>query len=157
MSSIPPKLPGAGRAETAFRDAFERLKQGKPNVLPKGTRVTQNNVAREAGLDPSALKKARFPTLIAEIQTWVEQAGENKASSLSQSIYAQKNRNRTLREQLEALKRQRDNALALLVDADARIFSLTIENQRLQAHMPKSNVIRLGTPPGEECGELHST
>ncbi|EPM62154.1 hypothetical protein A264_04202 [Pseudomonas syringae pv. actinidiae ICMP 19071] len=132
-----------GRAETAFRDAFDRLKKGKPSLLPKGTRVTQNNVAREAGLDPSALKKARFPSLIEEIQRWVDEHGDQISKSPSQSLYAHRNRNRSLREQIEALKMQRDNALALLVDADARILALTMENQRLQLTKPKDNVTSL--------------
>mgnify|MGYP006328623723 CR=1 FL=1 len=150
MSSEMPEQPRVSRAETTFREAFDRLRKGKPNLLPKGTRVTQNNVAREAGVDPSALKKSRFPTLIEEIQRWVDQYGEQQSKSASQSVYAQRNKNRTLREQIEALKSQRDNALALLVDADARILELTIENQRLQATKPKSNVSRLGKAKAEK-------
>ena len=143
MSSPTTDLPRPGRAETAFREAFDRLRKGKPSLLPKGTRVTQNNVAREAGLDPSALKKARFPSLIEEIQHWVDEYGDEKSKAPSQSLYAHRNRNRTLREQIEALKSQRDNALALLVDADARILALTMENQKLQSAKPKSNVTSL--------------
>ncbi|KWS21439.1 hypothetical protein AL065_22460 [Pseudomonas amygdali pv. ulmi] len=143
MQSNDIQPPIGGRAETSFREAFERLKHGKPNLLPKDARLTQNNVAREAGLDPSALKKARFPTLVEEIQSWITLHGTHQTRSPSQSIYAHRNRNRTLREQIEALKCQRDNALALLVDADARILALTMENQRLEAATPKSNVFKL--------------
>lgn len=57
MSSSLTSQPQVGAAETAFRAAFLRLKLGKPQVMPKGTPVTQNNVAREAGRDPSALKR----------------------------------------------------------------------------------------------------
>lgn len=59
-------------AAEQYRAAFERLKNNKPERLPKGTLVSQNNVAKEAGSDPSALKKTRFPLLIAEIQMYVE-------------------------------------------------------------------------------------
>jgi len=45
-----------------YRAAFERLKNNKPERLPKGTPVSQNNVAKEAGSDPSALKKRAFPS-----------------------------------------------------------------------------------------------
>src|SRR5579875_1579760 len=58
-------------AEQNFREAFERLKSNKPKLCPVGTLVSQNNVAKEAGVDPSALKKNRLPTLIAEIQAYV--------------------------------------------------------------------------------------
>lgn len=143
MLSRDPSAPSISRAESAFREAFEKLKNGKTNILPKGSRVTQNNVAREAGLDPSALKKARFPTLIEEIQDWILHHGSQQPRSASKSIYTQRNRNRTLREQIEALKSQRDNALALLVDADARILALTMDNKRLQALMPKSKILKL--------------
>lgn len=151
MSSKTPKAhPRMGKAEIAFREAFDRLKSGKPNLLPKGTAVTQNNVAREAGLDPSALKKARFPVLVAEIQHWISQNDVRQVTTPSKSIYAQRNRNRSLREQIEVLKAQRDNALALLVDADARIVALTVEKQRLQATRPKSNVSPM-IKPGPTC------
>ena len=43
------------KAELQFYEAFIRLKNNKPNILPKGTKVSQNNVAKEAGVDPSAL------------------------------------------------------------------------------------------------------
>ena len=64
-----------GDAEKLFRDAFDRLKRDKPKVLPQGTSVTQNNVAREAGRDPSALRKDRYPRLIREVQKWIEDNG----------------------------------------------------------------------------------
>lgn len=143
MSSIKTDSMNKGKAETAFREAFERLKRDKPKLLPKGTRVSQNNIAREAGLDPSALKKARFPTLIEEIQRWLQEHGDQLKSTPSRTIYAQRNRNRTLREQIEALKEQRDMALAQLVDADAKILELTMENERLRAQQKASNVTAL--------------
>jgi hypothetical protein len=33
------------KAETAFREAYERLKKNRPETLPKGSAVSQNNVA----------------------------------------------------------------------------------------------------------------
>ena len=59
-------------AEQRFRQAFERLKANKPKVLEVGTPVSQNNVAKEAGCDPSALRKSRFPALVREIQAYLE-------------------------------------------------------------------------------------
>ncbi|HDS1696895.1 MULTISPECIES: hypothetical protein [Pseudomonas] len=134
-----------GRAEKAFRDSFERLKNNNPIKLPKGSKVTQNNVAREAGLDPSALKKARFPTLVAEIQLWIDHSAAEPAPSKNQMLGAQKEKNRSLRDQIKALQEQRDTALALLVEADSKIFELTLENRRLRAAAPPSNVIALST------------
>lgn len=68
------------KAELKFRNAFECLKQGKPDILPKGTPLSQNNVAKEAGVDPSALRRARFPELVAEIQEWIEAHKDEKTT-----------------------------------------------------------------------------
>lgn len=59
-------------AESRYRDAFERLKHGCPKLLSVGTPVSQNNVALEAGAHPSALRKERYPELIAAIQAHVD-------------------------------------------------------------------------------------
>lgn len=137
------KTTSYGRAETAFREAFERLKTGRTHIVEKGSRPTQNNVAREAGVDPSALKKSRFPGLIEEIQRWSATFGNDETPSQSQVNARQRRRNRELKERLDAMKLQRDQALNMLVDADARILELTIENERLKALAPKSNITTL--------------
>lgn len=133
-----------GRAEAAFIAAFERLKANMPQRLPAGTPVSQNNVAREAGLDPSALKKARFPQLVEDIQTWVAAAPAGPAASQRERDQVRRGRNRSLRERLHAAEQQRDNALGLLVQADAHILTLSQENMRLKALLPEDNVINLG-------------
>lgn|SRR5690606_8802115 len=129
------------KAELKFREAFERLKVGKPDILPKGTPLSQNNVAKEAGVDPSALRRARFPELVADIQTWIEtHKDETPQKSPRQMMLAQRSRNRDLQEKVKALEEQRDKALGQLLDAQSRILELTLENQRLQAQLPASNV-----------------
>ncbi len=122
------------RAEEAFRAAFERLKQGKPELLEKGARVSQNNVAKEAGCDPSALRKSRFPTLVSEIQRWSAEHGGDAPPSPRQKILAQRKKNRSLRDQIESLKAERDHAFSLLVEADAKIVDLmdTVATQKAQ-------------------------
>jgi hypothetical protein len=65
-------------AEVRFRDAFERLKSNRTQILPSGTVVTPNNVAKEAGRDPTALRKTRYPALVREIQTWVKLPARRK-------------------------------------------------------------------------------
>lgn len=140
MPSSPTSPPIAGKAEQAFCEAFERLKRGKPERLPKGTPITQNNVAREAGRDPSALKKSRYPGLIREIQHWAEQQPSEATPSPRQTILATRKRNRSLREKIEALKTERDLSMSLLVEADAKILDLTLENVRLNALLRPANV-----------------
>lgn len=79
-----------GSAEDRFRAAFERLKSDTPIHIARGSALTQNNIAREAGLDPSALKKSRFPELIQDIQNWKksEQPGNPNQSQIIKSLNA---------------------------------------------------------------------
>jgi len=148
MSSQTVEARKISKAELKFRDAFERLKAGKPDILPKGTPLSQNNVAKEAGVDPSALRRARFPELVADIQAWIE-AHKDEATTKSprQMMLAQRSRNRDLKEKVEALEEQRDKALGQLLDVQARILDLTLENQRLRAQLPESNVRYLSGSP----------
>jgi len=56
MSLQPDHRTAVSKAETALREALERLKKNRPQTLRKGSTVSQNNVAKEAGCDPSALR-----------------------------------------------------------------------------------------------------
>lgn len=111
------------KAEADFRCAFNRLKAGEPINVPVGTPVTQNNVAREAGRDPSALKKARYPQLIKDIQDFISSRSLDAKADLdgllpTSSDYQQ------LVEQLEALTLERDMLLSKLFAANERILIL---------------------------------
>lgn len=121
-------------AEDRFRRAFERLKAGDPKLLERGTPVTQNNVAREAGCDPSALKKARFPALIREIQAYIEIHPNNDRSDGQNAKKAQA-ANRSLKERLKDSIRQRDHAQSILASANMRILELSEEVQSLQRQL----------------------
>ncbi len=138
----------AESAERRFRDAFDRLKLGVPQVLPKGTPVSQNNVAKEAKRDTSALRKSRFPLLVLEIQEWVEaNRGEESSPSDRQRLLKKRSKNRNLRETIADLTMQRDGAVGLLADADLRIVELTEKLADVQAELdrlkPKAPVLNL--------------
>jgi len=45
-----------------------------------------------------------------------------------------------LKERIEDMKTQRDSLASLLVEADAKILELTLENARLRAQVPSSKV-----------------
>ncbi|VBT21819.1 Uncharacterised protein [Burkholderia pseudomallei] len=125
------QLDEAQSAEMRFRQAFERLKSGQPKVVEAGTTVSQNNVAREAGCDPSALKKARFPVLVREIQAYVElQNGDGRLAS--QKAKEKRAARRSQKERLEDAIRQRDQAQSILASANYRIVELTEQLQSLQ-------------------------
>lgn len=98
-------------------------------------------MTKEAGVDPSALRRTRFPELVSEIQEWVESnKGDQTQKSPRQIMLAQRSRNRGLKEKNHALEEQRDIAMGKLLDAQARIVELTLENQRLRAQLPESSI-----------------
>lgn len=121
----------AQSAEMRFRQAFERLKSGQPNVVEAGAAVTQNNIAREAGCDPSALKKARFPALIREIQAYVE-LHKSEYQLAAQKTKRKRAAKRSMEERLDDAIRQRDEAQSILTSANHRIVELTEQVQSLQ-------------------------
>lgn len=128
----------AVNAEERFRQAFERLKAGQTELLPRGAPVTQNNVAREAGCDPSALKKSRYPTLVGQIQGFLQlQAPEDAATAKAPKQKAVK---RATEVRLADALRQRDMAQSVLVSANLRIVELVEEvlslRRRLEAYEP---------------------
>lgn len=140
MPSLAEVLGGRCTAEHAFREAFDRLKRNCPQILPPGTPVSQNNVAKEAGRDPSALRKSRYPSLIEEIQRWLATSAPTASNSQRQTLAARRERTRTQKERLQNLKAQRDSLASLLVEADAKILELTLENARLHSLLPATKV-----------------
>lgn len=122
-------------AEANFREAYERLKAGVPKVLPAGTLVSQNNVAREAGCDPSALRKARFPGLVEEIQANLATDIQERPSSERQRLLKARQASRSKSETIANLKAQRDDAVSRLVEADELIGTLTRRVRDLEARL----------------------
>lgn len=139
MSSTEGPTRSVGRAENAFRQAFERLKRNRPQMLAKGSPVTQNNVAKEAGVDPSALRLSRFPDLIREIKAWKSDCSKH---SPNDNIRANKKK---ARDRIATLQKQRDEALSALLCAEAHILELTIRNSRLEALNPAAKIATLPT------------
>lgn len=121
-------------AEERFRAAFQRLKADKPEVMPPGTPVSQNHVAKEAGTDPTALRKARYPALIREIQAWVEINGADKAPQKGRRARLRRDRD-DLRLNIRNLQAQRDHAQAQLVSAQRAVLELLQEQAIIQARL----------------------
>jgi|GEM_PF-446498 len=130
MATFKPKT-----AEANFREAFERLKAGVPKVLPAGTLVSQNNVAKEAGCDPSALRKARFPGLVEDIQAYLATHGQERPSSERQRLLQARQVSRSKSEIITSLKAQRDDAVSRLAEADEVIGTLTRRVRDLEARL----------------------
>lgn len=121
-------------AEQRFRAAFDRLKVNAPERLAEGTPVSQNNVAKEAGVSTTSLRKTRYPSLIRDIQDWVKNRDADRVADQkrkrardelhldSQALVAQ-------------LKAERDWAQSQLVSAHRQILELLEENAQLQARL----------------------
>lgn len=118
-------------AEDRFREAFERLKADKPTLLKRETPVSQNNVAKEAGCDPSALRKARFPSLIREIQAYVELHRQERLSKRQERI-KQRMRRADLQVRIAQLSAERDEAQSKLASAHRRIVELNLHVKALK-------------------------
>lgn len=121
-------------AEQRFRQAFERLKAGRPDILARGTPVTQNNIAREAACDPSALRKSRFPALIREIQAYLE-LHKDDVTSQRQRDLKKRTARRSLDKRLDDAIRQRDAAQSMLGSANRRVIELSEQVQSLQQRL----------------------
>lgn len=119
-------------AEQKFRQSFQRLKDGRAIILSSDAAVTQNNVAREAGLDPTALKKARFPDLVMEIQAWVSEAQAALPKAQTKKKQQSRNVRRSSKQLIIDLKAQRDIVSSLLGDIDIELIRLNLEVNRLQ-------------------------
>lgn len=116
-------------AEQSFRESFERLKKNKPNILPEGAFVTQNNVAREAGRDPSALKKDRYPLLILEIQAYTSTQEEQRQVGKR----SKDNRSRTDKQKLTDYSKQINRLSSIVAAQNSYIEDLLDEIERLNA------------------------
>lgn len=141
MSSKPELI----TAEDRFRQAFERLKADRPKVLPAGTPVSQNNVAKEADCDPSALKKARFPSLVREIQAYVEIHEQERPSKRKEQL-KQRQARAGLRDRLKDVAEQRDKAQSELASAQRRVVEMAAElvavKEELERLRPRPTVLR---------------
>lgn len=116
-------------AEDLFTDAFERLKDNQPTTLSKGTPVTQNNVAREAGRNTSALRRERYPTLVLEIQAWVRSQKEQHNSKKRSTD----NRSRTLKQKLQDHQKQVEKLSSIVSAQDNYIIELLEEIDQLKS------------------------
>lgn len=127
-------LPEHLTAEQKFQLAFERLRDGKPERLPRGTPVTQNNVAKEAGSDPSALRKTRYPALIRKIQAWVEINSQDEKLKKEKRIEMVRNK-KEQKDRISELQKERDDAQSKFLSAVKKIQELMGEIQNLRAQL----------------------
>lgn len=133
MTSKSENLPAAER----YRQAFERLKANEPEVLKPGTPVSQNNVAKEAGCDPTALRKSRFSALIREIQVYIEMFPPVRPPSRRQELIKRRKARKTQKSREKEIEDQRDKAQSKLASAIGRIVELSAELKLVKAELER--------------------
>ncbi|TXI77982.1 MAG: hypothetical protein E6Q42_04055 [Dechloromonas sp.] len=91
-----------------YFEALERLKKGRPTIVPKGTKITNDAVALEAGRGKGSIKKSRpaFRCLIEAIQLAATEQSQPKddARDRLESVKNESRKYRALWE--EALERE---------------------------------------------------
>lgn len=104
--------------------ALDRLRKGSPTRVPKGTRITNDSVALEAGRGRGSIKRSRhlFSDLIEQIQV----------ARNGQSLPEQDNERR-----LESVKQLADNYRRLYEEALCREVSLLHEVSELKKMLTK--------------------
>ena len=116
---------------TDYRTALNRLIDGQPNIVPKGTKITRDAVSLEAGRGKGTIKKSRavFTDLIAEIA----------AAAAKQSEPARGTQERTTRLKLQVndLRSQLDAALSREMSLVYELF----EAKNTLAKLTKSKVV----------------
>lgn len=135
------------KAGTEYLAAFRRLADDAPMVMPKGTPVTQNNVAREAGRSPSAFKKAEYPDEVAIVKAYIAALPKRKSPSTTYKLNASRAETKKSKSANEQIIQQRDIALSLLVQSQETILKLRKEIMKLKELVP-SNVLEIhfGSP-----------
>ena len=71
-------MPRPPSVEQKLRDAFKRLKSGEPEKIPQESNITMSNVAKEAGVLPSAFRKERYPDIHREVAAYIEVAASTQ-------------------------------------------------------------------------------
>ncbi|QXI32034.1 hypothetical protein [Pseudomonas promysalinigenes] len=127
-------------AEAEYRKAFRRIVEGKAVRVEKGSKPTLANIAREVGRDPSALKKSRYPTFVAEVEAYVESCGsvlEPRDRSLSTQLASARAENKALRQRCAILTDERDAAQSKVLNLQ---MSLVEKAHLLEGFEGPSNV-----------------
>jgi hypothetical protein len=120
-------------AEVEYRKAFKRIIEGKAIRIDKTASPTLANIAREAGKDPSALKKSRYPGFIGEVESFNQVASsvrEEADRSLTAQLKSARQENKRLREDYELLSIERDQCHSRVLNLQQAIVELSFEIER---------------------------
>jgi len=106
--------------------ALFRLKNNTGNIIPPGSRITLDNVSKEAGNGPSAIRKSRpeHQQLILDI----ESAEKDRIAKLAISKPTSSEIRKVWHEKLKNLKIENDHLKKSLQDADNKLYAVVREN-----------------------------
>ena len=121
-----------GPAESRFRAALSRIVAGSTERIEEGSQITQNNVAREAGVYPSALRSSRYPQLVRDIQQAAVSQNDARKHSSSPLARPHGKERRSEKQRYLDMKNQRDQAAAQLVSADTEVLRLMLRVRDLE-------------------------
>lgn len=113
---------------TPYFDALDRLKSGKPQVVAKGTKITNDAVSLEAGRKKGSIKKSRsiFAGLIADIDLAAAVQGSPQKTQ-AQIVDKAKKKVRDLQGELDAALGREQSLLMELFETRAKLNKLTGE------------------------------
>ncbi|WP_422155711.1 hypothetical protein KV699_01590 [Vreelandella titanicae] len=132
-----------------YRAALQRLIEGKPQNVPKGSAINKDTVALEAGRKRGSIKKSRADNapLIAEIEAAAAAHQDAAKPSASEDAQKQKARKQVAQEQLGALKADYELALQKIVSLVQENYLLKQQISELTADELRGNkVVPLGDP-----------
>ena len=103
---------------TEYFESLERLKKGRPHIVSKGTKITNDSVSLEAGRKKGSIKKSRdlYHDLIAAIDA--------AAKELDRPQQEQVERYNKVKQSADELRSLLDAAVAREVSLIAEIFDL---------------------------------
>lgn len=106
--------------------ALDRLKNGRPDILSKGTKITKDAVALEAGRGKGSIKKSR-PVFVDLIQAINEAAAEQSRPNNEQKTRLNKAKNTAdqLRRDLEAALAREISLLHELYETKKKLATFT--------------------------------
>lgn len=116
------------KTEQIYKEAWERLKTGKPNIVEKDMPINQlNTVALEAGKEKGSLRKKNHPKLCEEILNY------EVKETLLQKANRQKEQYKKIAEEKDRLWKE---GLAKEIMLSKRVIELEMEIKHIKQKYP---------------------
>lgn len=112
-----------------YFEALERLKNGRPEKIPKGSKITNDAVSLEAGRNKGSIKRSRpaFADLIQAIDEAAQSQAKPK-NGLKERAYAEKEKSERYKVLWEEAIAREVSLLHELLELKQRLAKLSGEN-----------------------------